>query len=33
MADPKVILWTSVKGLGYKSFFTNKGNGIKVGIR
>ena len=32
MADPKVIPWTSVKGLGNKAFFTNKGDDIKVGM-
>ena len=32
MADLEVILWISVKELGYKSFFTNKEDGIKVGI-
>ena len=32
MADPKVIFWTSLKGLGYKAFLKNKGDGIKVGI-
>ena len=32
MAEPKVILWTSVKVLWYKAFFTNKWDGIKVGI-
>ena len=31
MVDPKVILWTSMKGVVY-SFYTNRGNGIKVGI-
>ena len=29
MVDSKVILWTSVKGQGYKAFFANKGDGIK----
>ena len=28
MADPKVILWTSVKGMEY--FSANKGDGSKV---
>ena len=32
MGDPKVTLWTSRKGLGYKASFTNKGDGSKVGI-
>ena len=31
MADPKVILCTSVKAL-VLGFFTNKGDAIKVGI-
>ena len=31
MADPKVVLWTSMKGLRYKPFFTNR-DGVKVGI-
>ena len=33
MADIKVILWTSVKELGYKAFSAKKGDGVKVGIR
>ena len=33
MADPKLILWTSIQWKGwYKAFFTNKVDGVKVAI-